>query len=232
MSGRMTLLAVAGAIGAGWYIVTSWLWLAILLGVLSGAVYAVLVGVIAGTFPEVPRPLVWVGVAGVYLAAGTWLVKPWVGYVLAVGWILAAGVTAVLTDIARPRSTPPTSTPGPVITGAPGDVTWAADTEWAADAGAEIDRDGWTVFAARTELHLLATCADPGNPGRPLTLYSLPARYGPHNVVEAWDGTPGPDGIPDRLACVVPDTCTTPVDAIAWTYGVPAEVYAATTRRT
>lgn len=104
-------------------------------------------------------------------------------------------------------------------------------TWWTADVREEIKTLGFIAWAAKTRLLVLDRAPDPGNPGQELILYRVPAAYGPFRVLAAVDGTPGHDGVKETVGKIVPNTLHTAIDAAAYTYGVPTEVYTMTMER-
>jgi hypothetical protein len=98
-----------------------------------------------------------------------------------------------------------------------------------------IERLGWDAYIRDAGMTLVASCADPGNPGADLCLYDdMPDKgWGaPGRVLVVTNGTPEPDGHRRRYGINVPGNLDDPVDAAAWTYGLTGELYATLARRT
>ncbi|MFI6819009.1 DUF6745 domain-containing protein [Nonomuraea sp. NPDC050328] len=92
-----------------------------------------------------------------------------------------------------------------------------------------IERLGWGEYLDRAGLRLVATAADPGNPGSELRLYD----YRPGSrVLLAVNGSLERDGTRRRYGLTVPGFLDDPVAAAAWSYGLPAAHYAQLARRT
>lgn len=103
-------------------------------------------------------------------------------------------------------------------------------------------RRQWAGLARAGWLPVIATAADPGNPGRVLRLcrdpHGLAGRAG-GRVLLAVNGSASPDGTHTTHALPVPAHLGDPLTAAAWTYDDPDDpvrctpaTYAALTRRT
>ncbi len=92
-----------------------------------------------------------------------------------------------------------------------------------------IERLGWPAYVEQAGLRLVATAADPGNPGFELLLYDLP---GQHRVLVATNGSVERDGTRRRYGLGVPRYLADPVAAAAWTYGLSADLYRTLVHRT
>lgn len=101
---------------------------------------------------------------------------------------------------------------------------------------AMVEMVGWREFARRADLRLVARAADPGNPGRELLLYDLPTQPGSAiagaRLLVMTNGSPDRDGHDRIYVERVPAGLTDPVEAAAWQYEVPAEIYRQLERRT
>jgi hypothetical protein len=98
-----------------------------------------------------------------------------------------------------------------------------------------IERLGWDAYIRDAGMTLVASCPDPGNPGAELGLYDDTPGQGwaaPGRVLVVTNGTPEPGGHRRRYGINVPADLDNPVDAAAWTYGLPGELYATLARRT
>jgi hypothetical protein len=101
-----------------------------------------------------------------------------------------------------------------------------------------IENAGWPEVIRVLGMPSLGECVDPGNPGRRLRLHRMPHRladdlYGrPANVLLMTNGSPARDGSLPSFAEVVPGELSSPLDAVAWQYGVEPTVYAQLARRT
>ncbi|GAA3605385.1 hypothetical protein GCM10022223_21390 [Kineosporia mesophila] len=96
-----------------------------------------------------------------------------------------------------------------------------------------IEREGWEHYVTRAGLHLVSSSPDPGNPGRDLRLYRTPPRvFDSDRLLLMTNGSPDRTGTLRHYAELVPGTLDDPVEAAAWQYGVPAEVYRELARRT
>jgi hypothetical protein len=97
-----------------------------------------------------------------------------------------------------------------------------------------IERLGWDTYIHRAGLALVASAADPGNPGCDLHLYDLPTRVwgAPTRVLLAVNGSVERDGQRRRYGLSVPGDITDPVAAAGWSYGLSAAQYTQLQRRT
>ena len=96
-----------------------------------------------------------------------------------------------------------------------------------------VEMTGWD----RLERQLgtpVASCADPGNPGRTLALYDVPDGLyeAPVRLVLMTNGSLDRSGAERRYGETVPAEISDPLSAQAWAYGVPRATYAALSRRT
>ncbi|NMO52373.1 hypothetical protein HH310_14350 [Actinoplanes sp. TBRC 11911] len=98
---------------------------------------------------------------------------------------------------------------------------------------AAIELIGWTEYIDRAGWRLFATAPDPGNAPHELALYEDPSeRLRGVRVLVMTNGSPDRHGKPLRYAETVPDTIDDPVEAAAWQYGCPVELYRELRRRT
>nr|WP_296073462.1 hypothetical protein [uncultured Actinoplanes sp.] len=98
---------------------------------------------------------------------------------------------------------------------------------------AAIERMGWPAYLDQAGLELVARCPDPGNPPHELALYADPrGRIGDSRILVMTNGSPGRGGAPVRYAEPVPARIGDPVEAAAWQYDIPADVYRTMARRT
>lgn len=115
-----------------------------------------------------------------------------------------------------------------------------------------IERYGWRNFADSPHVRLVDRRPDPGNPGCYLTLYRVPfsvnwpfafdaalrsrwsdaAGASDEGLLVCTNGTVERDGQRHEFGLFVPATINNALEAAAWTYDLPAYVYAATVRRT
>ena len=97
-----------------------------------------------------------------------------------------------------------------------------------------IERVGWDRFVDDADLRLLGSAPDPGNPGNELRLYEVPGAVWGRAVrlLVATNGSVERDGTRRRYGLTVPVHLDHPLSAAAWTYGLPAYVYARLARRT
>ncbi|WP_210586601.1 DUF6745 domain-containing protein [Streptomyces sp. GESEQ-35] len=97
-----------------------------------------------------------------------------------------------------------------------------------------IERIGWHAYVEQARLRLVATAADPGNPGSDLYLYDVPLDLWrrPARLLLTVNGSVEPDGTRRRYGLGVPDRFDDPVAAAGWTYGLSGEQYARLVRRT
>ncbi|WP_242907743.1 DUF6745 domain-containing protein [Actinomadura terrae] len=93
-----------------------------------------------------------------------------------------------------------------------------------------IERMGWDTFISRAELEPLAETEDPGNPGAVLRLYDIPDADARLLVMR--NGSPDRSGALRDYAEPVPGHLDDPVEAAAWQYGCPVDVYRRLERRT
>ncbi|HEY3924756.1 MAG TPA: hypothetical protein VGL75_09345, partial [Acidothermaceae bacterium] len=91
---------------------------------------------------------------------------------------------------------------------------------------------GWPQFIEAAKFKQVGkTCPDPGNDGQVLALYDVPEQIynAPVRVLVCTNGTPERDetgGISRHtFGLTVPATIDDPLDAAAWTYGVPVAAY-------
>lgn len=93
---------------------------------------------------------------------------------------------------------------------------------------------GWDEAVKALGLEPLDVAVDPGNDGNLLELYSLPeSLYDEEvNLLMMVNGSPDRSGDIRRYGETVPAEITTALEAAAWQYSVPVEVYAALERRT
>jgi hypothetical protein len=98
---------------------------------------------------------------------------------------------------------------------------------------AAIERMGWLEYLDQAGLELVARCPDPGNPPHELALYSDPrGRIGDSRILVMTNGSPGRDGAEMRYAEPVPAFLGDPIEAAAWQYDIPADLYRDLARRT
>ena len=96
-----------------------------------------------------------------------------------------------------------------------------------------IEAMGWPEYARRAGLTTRASAPDPGNAPHRLVLLDLPREhYTGVRLLLMVNGSPGRSGGRRRYAELVPARFDDPVEAAAWQYGVPVEVYRALERRT
>jgi hypothetical protein len=96
-----------------------------------------------------------------------------------------------------------------------------------------IERMGWPRYIREANLRLVGATADPGNPGHELQLYDLPkGRYEPARLLTMVNGSPDRSGRERQYAELVPAWIDDPVQAAAWQYGCPVDVYRRLARRT
>jgi hypothetical protein len=96
-----------------------------------------------------------------------------------------------------------------------------------------IEAMGWARFADEAGLTLVDDCADPGNPGQRLELYSVPGKvWGmPASVLVCTNGSVDLDGGRHTFGLLVPVTVGSAMGAAAWGYGLTAREYAGLERR-
>jgi hypothetical protein len=97
-----------------------------------------------------------------------------------------------------------------------------------------IERIGWNRFIDEADLDLLGSAPDPGNPGCELRLYHVPSAVWGNAIrlLVATNGSVERDGTRRTYGLTVPASIDHPLSAAAWTYGLPAYVYARLARRT
>lgn len=97
-----------------------------------------------------------------------------------------------------------------------------------------IERIGWDSYVEQAELGLVATAADPGNPGAELRLYHVPQHTvgAAARLLLAVNGSPEPDGRHRRYGLRVPPYIDDPLAAAGWSYGLSGRQYAQLVRRT
>jgi hypothetical protein len=96
-----------------------------------------------------------------------------------------------------------------------------------------IERMGWSQYLERAECRLIASVPDPGNGDRRLALYDVPnADGGIDRTLLMVNGSPDRSGREREYAELVPGHFDDPVEAAAWQYGCPVEVYRTLARRT
>ena len=96
-----------------------------------------------------------------------------------------------------------------------------------------IEAIGWPEYARRAGLTTRASAPDPGNAPHRLVLLDLPREHcAGVRLLLMVNGSPGRSGERRRYAELVPARFDDPVEAAAWQYGVPVEVYRALERRT
>jgi len=92
---------------------------------------------------------------------------------------------------------------------------------------------GWLRYISAAGLRLVASAPDPGNPPHSLELYEDPhGRLGDARVLVMTNRSPHRSGRLLRYAETVPAAIDDPVEAAAWQYGCPLEVYRQLNRRT
>ncbi|WP_194909200.1 DUF6745 domain-containing protein [Catenulispora rubra] len=96
-----------------------------------------------------------------------------------------------------------------------------------------IEALGWSRFTDEAGLKLVDECADPGNRGQRLALYSVPGKlWGmAANVLVCTNGTEDLGGGRHTFGLLVPVTVRAALGAAAWGYGLTAEEYAGLERR-
>jgi hypothetical protein len=98
---------------------------------------------------------------------------------------------------------------------------------------AAIERMGWAAYVERAGWRRVATAPDPGNPPHELVLYEDPRHRDGHvRALVMTNGSPDRSGEQRRYAELVPSHLDDPVEAAAWQYGCPVEVYRRLQRRT
>jgi hypothetical protein len=96
-----------------------------------------------------------------------------------------------------------------------------------------IERMGWLRYIEEANLSLVAAAPDPGNAGHELQLYDLPkGRYEPARLLLMVNGSLDRSGCRRQYVEVVPAWIDDPVQAAAWQYGCPVQLYRQLARRT
>ena len=97
-----------------------------------------------------------------------------------------------------------------------------------------IERIGWARYIREAGLTLVHEEPDPGNSPHVVRLYDVPRQiFGePVRVVLMTNGSPDRSGSLREYAETVPASIGTAVEASAWQYGCPADVYRQLQRRT
>ncbi len=95
---------------------------------------------------------------------------------------------------------------------------------------------GWDRVISHLGVDPIDVCADPANSPHELALYRLPDRVNPYgqpvNLLVMVNGSPDRSGELRRYGETVPASIVRAVDAAAWQYQVPVEVYQMLARRT
>jgi hypothetical protein len=105
------------------------------------------------------------------------------------------------------------------------------DQEWNSEVRRQaIERMGWETYIRGAGLRPVGTAPDPGNDGAVLELFDLPRDDA--RVLVMRNGSPDRDGARRLYAEAVPSHIDDPVEAAAWQYGCPVEVYRHLQRRT
>ena len=99
---------------------------------------------------------------------------------------------------------------------------------------AAIESMGWPTYIHQAGLTLVASEADPGNHPHTIFLYDVPTQLfdQPIRVILMTNGSPDRSGALRQYAETVPAEIDSPVEAAAWQYGVPVEIYRQLQRRT
>lgn len=99
-----------------------------------------------------------------------------------------------------------------------------------------LEQIGWPRVLDELGEPPLDRCPDPGNPGAELLLYKLPREINPFStgvrVLVMTNGSPDRDGGKRVYGETVPADMGSAIEAAAWQYGVPVEVYRDLARRT
>jgi hypothetical protein len=96
-----------------------------------------------------------------------------------------------------------------------------------------IERFGWARYLALCQFRLIASVPDPGNRRHHLALYEFPSsRSGADRMLVMVNGSPDRSGRQREYAELVPGRFDDPVEAAAWQYDCPVEVYRNLNRRT
>jgi len=90
-----------------------------------------------------------------------------------------------------------------------------------------IEKMGWDEFIKRAKLQPVGPeTQDPGNPGEVLKLYDVPENLMRDvRVLVCSNATIESDGLRRRFGLTVPKQFADPIEAAAWTFGVPVEEY-------
>ena len=118
-----------------------------------------------------------------------------------------------------------------VTTGAGWGVREIFEARNAEERRCAIERMGWDTFVRDSQMRLVSSAPDPGNPGRELELYDLPAELSTIYQSEArillcTNGSPEADGSFHRFGLPVPASHDDPVEAAADMYGLSGAEYA------
>jgi hypothetical protein len=97
-----------------------------------------------------------------------------------------------------------------------------------------IEAMGWERFAVEARLRRVAAAPDPSNPRHFVVLYDVPERLwgGRVRLVLVTNGSTDRRGTLRRYGLTVPAHLEDPVEAVAWTYNLPRDVYEQIERRT
>lgn len=97
-----------------------------------------------------------------------------------------------------------------------------------------IESLGWDRFTAETQLTLVGSCPDPGNPGQEIQLFDVPEELWGSRIrlVLVTNGSTERSGARRRFGLTVPATISNPLEAAAWGFGESADEYSQTVRRT
>ena len=95
-----------------------------------------------------------------------------------------------------------------------------------------IESMGWDTYLRDAGLALVASVPDPANPPYALELYELDWSDDESRLLVMTNASPDRTGDRRRYAEFVPGHLADPVEAVAWQYGVPVEVYRDLQRRT
>jgi hypothetical protein len=97
-----------------------------------------------------------------------------------------------------------------------------------------IERHGWDRLIGGAGFDLVGTARDPGNGDRELRLYRVPPNVWGAGIrlLVVTNGSVERDGTRRSYGLTVPSTIDHPLTAAAWTYGLPAYIYARLGRRT
>lgn len=100
---------------------------------------------------------------------------------------------------------------------------------------AGIEAYGWDRLVDALNITAIDECPDPGNPGHTLRLVDVPENIAGERLtlVLCTNGSVERDGTRRRYALdVTASRCRRALDAVAWTYDVPPELYAELAVRT